>query len=447
MTARTASWRSALPGLLAPLLLASACSNGSGDGTGGGAGAGGTGGSGLGGAGAGGASGAVAGSGGDAAGVGGATAGAGGVGAGSAGIAGEASGGAAGSSGAGSGGASGSAGSGAGSAGAPSAGCVVPATSDEQPMLLSQTGCVDPSDPKRAASTLVPYEVNAALWSDGAAKERYMSLPAGSKITAKDCDVTPETCVPVEMGGTGEDEGHWDLPIGAVLMKVFSIGGKRIETRLLNHFSANVWRGFSYEWNDAETEATLLPDFKDKDVGGGQTWHYPSRSECFECHTAAGGRSLGPTTAQLDRDHAYADGTMNQIDKLVALGFFDAKPKAVPAYPDPYGAGPLEQRARAYLHSNCSICHRSGGIVADVDLRYTTSFADTDLCNQMVIRNTGDPLLPQIRLVPGDPAMSTLSFRMHDTTTYRMPKIGSRVVDAMGTALIDEWITSIQACP
>jgi hypothetical protein len=358
-------------------------------------------------------------------------------------------GGAAGSAGAGASasGASGSAGSGAGSAGAGQVGCVVPATQAAQPMLLSQTGCVDVSDPKRPAPTLVPYEVNSALWSDGAAKERYMSLPPGTKITAKDCDVTPDRCIPAEQGGTGEDEGHWDLPVGTVLMKTFSIGGKRIETRLFNKFSLTVWRGFSYEWNDEETDATLLPDFKDKDVGGGQIWHYPSRNECFECHTEAGGRSLGPTTAQLDRDHDYPDGTMNQVDKFVALGFFDQKPKAVPAYSDPFGSAPLEQRARSYIHANCSMCHRSGGIVIDVDLRYTTSFADTDLCNQMVFRGVGDPMLPQTRLVPGNPAESNLSFRMHDTAAYRMPKIGSSVVDPMGTALIDEWISSIQSCP
>jgi hypothetical protein len=433
--------RAKVSSLVASLALVGACGNGSGDAAG--AGAGGTGGAvaGAGGAGAG-AGGVVAGSGGASGGaLGGA--GAGGDFAGTSGAAGAAGGGAGDG---GSSGVSGSAGSGAGSGGVNATGCIVPATSAAQPVLLSQTGCVDPSDPKRPAPALIPYDVNSALWSDGAEKERYVSLPVGAKITAKDCDVTPERCMPAEAGGTGEDEGHWDLPIGTVLMKTFLIGGKRIETRLFNRFSATVWRGFSYEWDDAETDATLLPDFKDKDIGG-QTWHYPSRNECFECHTEAGGRSLGPTTAQLDREFTYADGTMNQIDKFVALGWFDAKPKAIPAYPDPFGPAPLEQRARAYIHANCSICHRSGGVVADVDLRYTTSFADTDLCNEMIFRGVGDAMLPQVRLVPGSPSESNLSFRMHDTTTYRMPKIGSSVVDPMGTALIDEWISSIQSCP
>jgi hypothetical protein len=355
-------------------------------------------------------------------------------------------GGAAGTAGGDVGGKAGSAGS-AGSSGAGQVGCIAPSTQADPPMLLSQTGCVDPNDPKRPGPNLIPYDVNSALWSDGAVKERFMSLPPGSKITAKDCDVTPDRCMPVEQGGTGEDEGHWDLPVGTVLVKTFSIGGKRIETRLFWRVRVGVWRGYSYEWNDAETDATLLPDLKDKDVGGGQIWHYPGRNQCFECHTEAAGRALGTTTAQLDRDFAYTDGTMNQIDKLVALGYFDAKPKAVPAYPDPFGDAPLEDRARSYLHANCSTCHRAGSVVADVDLRYTTSFSDTDLCNQTIFRGTGDPALPQIRLVPGSPEESNLSFRMHDRTTYRMPKAGSNVVDSMGTALIDEWISSIESCP
>jgi hypothetical protein len=313
-------------------------------------------------------------------------------------------------------------------------------------MLLSQTGFVEPGDPKLPAPGLIPYSVNSALWSDAAAKERYVSLPPGAVITPKDCDLDPDSCLPVEEGGGGEDEGHWDLPVGTVLVKVFLLDGKRIETRLLMRFAGTTWIGFSYEWDDAETDATLLPDFKDKEIGS-QTWHYPSPSQCLECHTKAGGRSLGLTTRQLDRDFDYPEGTMNQIEKFVELGYLTAMPKDLGAYPDPFGTAPLEDRARSYLQTNCAICHRAGGTVSDVDLRYETSFAGTTLCNGAVIKGTGDPVLPQIRLVPGSPAESNISFRMHDTTYYRMPKIGSSVVDPMGTALIDEWITSIQACP
>ena len=51
--------------------------------------------------------------------------------------------------------------------------------------------------------------------------------------------------------------------------------------------------------------------------------------------------------------------------------------------------------------------------------------------------------------VPGDPALSAMSFRMHTLEGTRMPKIGSSVVDPAGTQLVDDWITSLpaSACP
>lgn len=315
-----------------------------------------------------------------------------------------------------------------------------------QPTLLSQTGCVDPADPKKPAAALIPYEVNSPLWSDSAEKHRFVKIPEGAKIHVKNCATEPDTCQPPASGGSGEDEGHWGLPVGTVLMKTFAIDGKLIETRLLIRLNASTWRGYSYEWNETETEATLLTDGKDRLLAD-QTWHYPSPSECLQCHTKEGGRSLGPTTAQMNREFAYPDGAMNQVTKFEALGLFDAAPTMIPAYPDPYGSADLETRARSYMQTNCSICHRAGGALEDVDLRFTVSFKDTNLCNQPIVRGTGDPTLPQTRLVPGDPEASSLSFRMHDTTTLRMPKIGSSVVDTAGTALIDEWIQSITACP
>jgi hypothetical protein len=327
-------------------------------------------------------------------------------------------------------------------------GCTVPVAADDEPMLLSQTGCVDPTDPTTAAATLVPYDVNSPLWSDGASKERYISMPPGTTIHVKDCTVEPATCQSVDDGGTGEDEGHWDLPVGAVVMKVFLVGGARIETRLLMHVSDTTWRGYSFEWNDAGTDATLLSDQKDKTVGD-QSWHYPSPSECLSCHTDGAGRSLGPTTAQLNRDYTYPDGTtMNEVDKFEALGLFDRSPTRIAGYPSPSGDAPVDQRARSYLQANCSLCHRPGGTVMDVDLRFTTSFADTSLCNQSISSMQDDLTLPPLRLVPGDPADSNISFRMHSTTEgYRMPKLASSVVDPTGTALIDQWITSITSCP
>jgi uncharacterized repeat protein (TIGR03806 family) len=308
------------------------------------------------------------------------------------------------------------------------------------------------TDPTQAAPGLVPYSVRSPLWSDAAAKERFLRIPEGETMHAVDCSVDTELCGDPGMGGDGLDDGHWDMPIGTVLVKSFSVEGTRIETRLLMRRTSLVWKGFSYEWNDEGTEATLIPDNgegKDKPVGSAdQVWHYPSRSECLECHTRYAGRSLGPSTRQLNSDYQYSDGTMNQVDKLEELGLFDAPPKDIAGLPDPFdaGAATLEERARSYMQTNCAICHRPGGEFSTVDMRFSTPFDQTNLCGESE-RDAG--LVPQYRLVPGQPEQSSMSFRMHDLTDFRMPKIGSSVVDEDGAALIDAWISSLptEACP
>ena len=54
--------------------------------------------------------------------------------------------------------------------------------------------------------------------------------------------------------------GDFDFPNGTVLAKTFRLGGKRIETRLF-------MKHMKDEWNDTETEATLLPGAKARVVG------------------------------------------------------------------------------------------------------------------------------------------------------------------------------------
>ena len=111
--------------------------------------------------------------------------------------------------------------------------CLPPASQSGAAMLLSATGCVDPTDPKRPAATLVPYGVSTPLWSDAAAKGRYFALPDGATIDVKDCTREPDSCMPVDQGGTYEDEGDWTFPIGTVFVKTFAFGEKLVETRLL----------------------------------------------------------------------------------------------------------------------------------------------------------------------------------------------------------------------
>ncbi|WP_394823332.1 PQQ-dependent sugar dehydrogenase [Pendulispora albinea] len=305
------------------------------------------------------------------------------------------------------------------------------------PEKLSQTGCVDPANPKNPAPGLVPYGVNSPLWSDGADKDRYLALPDTKKI-----HVNPD--------------GDLDLPVGTVLVKSFTLGGKRIETRLLVRHEDGDWGGYSYEWNDEQTDATLLPANKTKAVANpsGQTWYFPSRSDCMSCHSAAAGRSLGLEVGQLNGDFVYTSTRRisNQLATFEHIGLFDASlgaaPQQLTRYPTPTMPGSeLGDRAASYLHSNCSFCHRPNGLGGGgTDFRYTTSLANRKACNANP--SNGNLGVPDAKIIaPGSPGKSVLSLRVHALDAARMPPLASSLVDKAGAAVLDEWIASLAACP
>ncbi len=299
------------------------------------------------------------------------------------------------------------------------------------PERLSATGCVDGADATRAAAGLIPYGVLAPFWSDGATKERYLAIPDGQSV------------------GVAAD-GDLDLPVNSVTMKTFAVGGKRIETRLFVRHDDGEWAGYSYEWNDAQTDAFLLPAGKTKAVGA-ETWTFPSRSECLRCHTKAAGRTLGLELAQLARPFDYPGRpARDQLATLDHVGLFTTRVPALPSGVSPLAAydsaAPIDARARSYLHANCASCHRpDGGTAATMDLRFGTPIAAARLCNALPQR--GDLGIAGAALVkPGAPAQSLVSHRMHALDFSRMPPITVRRVDTEGSALVDQWIRDL-TCP
>jgi uncharacterized repeat protein (TIGR03806 family) len=250
-----------------------------------------------------------------------------------------------------------------------------------------------------------------------------------------------------------QPDGDWDLPNGTVLMKNFRIGGRLIETRLFMRHPDGIWGGYTYEWNAQQTDATLLQGGAQRDIGNGQTWIFPSESQCLECHTSIAGRSLGLETAQLNRSLVYPQTgrsanqltTLNHIDVLTPP-IVDAA--AQPSIPDPADStATLASRARAYLHTNCSQCHRPGGPTpSTMDLRYTTSLAATNTCNASP--QSGDlGLGANARLIaPGSAANSLVVNRMNRRDQHAMPPLASNLVDAAGVALLTQWIDSMTGC-
>jgi uncharacterized repeat protein (TIGR03806 family) len=325
--------------------------------------------------------------------------------------------------------------------------CVIPPDGSEPAAKLVDTGCVDPSDPRKPSARALTYELNSPLWSDSADKQRAFILPPGKKIHVRNCATTPADC---PQGNA--DDGRWDFPIGTVLIKTFSFDGKLVETRLLMHTNATNdsqsgdWVGYGYQWNATQTEATLVPSERVEvqfDTGTRVVpWHYPSRSDCLDCHTQQSGSSLGPETAQMNR----VVGGVNQIDKFDALGLFEAAPMLKTPLPAPSDeTATLELRARSYLHANCAFCHRPDGLYKRFDLRYEVALKDSKACNVDGIKGTVGNSTSINLLKPGAAADSLMWQRMNqaDPDDGRMPQIGTYAIDDPAQALIKQWIDQL----
>lgn len=295
------------------------------------------------------------------------------------------------------------------------------------PALLSETGCVDPAEPSRGAEGLIPYEINVPFWSDGAEKRRWMAVPDGATV------------------GVAED-GRLVFPPGSVLVKEFRLGGRLVETRILSRQEDGRWSGVSYAWREDGTDAELVADGAERLVDG-QRWIFPGASACNECHLHEIGYALGTELIQLNREAVYPGGrTGDQLATLAHVGLLElaADPRDLPALPSGPDA-PIEARARAWLHSNCSFCHRPGGPgLGPPDLRWAAP--DPGLCD--VPPERGDLGLEAPRLVaPGEPERSVLleRIRRRDGAT-QMPPLASTVADAEGVELIETWIRTLSSC-
>lgn len=339
------------------------------------------------------------------------------------------------------------------------------------PRKLSETGLFASTKDLLPAAGLIPYSVNAELWSDGASKERFLAIPGDSKIEFE--------TVTYPQPAPGSEPG-WRFPDGTVLVKTFFLDNtvaklpkdrparRRLETRLLHvervHGSEEVgdqvWRGYTYVWNDDATDAELCEKagrdreftVADPDAPGGmrkQLWHFPSRTECTVCHTVTAKYALGVNTAQLNRPREYGGVSHNQLAVLDRLGLFTAPLPKLPSempklvdYRDPFE--PLDRRARSYLHANCSHCHRKwGGGNASFQLLHTLSLLDTGIVNTRPGQGTFELADPRL-LVPGDPARSLVLARMQRLGLGRMPHIASNVVDRQAVELIRQWIEQVK---
>jgi uncharacterized repeat protein (TIGR03806 family) len=329
----------------------------------------------------------------------------------------------------------------------PVSGVAMPATvGGTLPATLSATNLFSSLATLTTNAGIIPYDVNSPLWSDGAHKRRWVALPGASRIA---------------FAPTGE----YTWPGGTIFVKHFELEtnqvthlSKRLETRVLvlDSVGTNGY-GVTYQWNDAGTEATLVAtDGLDQTLSittasgtHAQTWHYPARSQCLQCHNQNAGFVLGPKTRQLNGTYAYpganSDNQLRTWNYLrmfttdIGEGSIAALAKLVTVDD---GSASLEKRARSYLDANCAPCHRPGGSPAAWDARFDTDLDAQQIINGGLTNNLG--ITASRVVVPQDTSLSAMHVRLTSTTAgVQMPPLARNVVDPQAMATIAQWISSL----
>lgn len=295
----------------------------------------------------------------------------------------------------------------------------------------------------------VPYDLTTPLFSDYAAKDRFVFLPPGTAMSY----------VP---------DGPFVFPEGTIIVKTFSFQDTSgptlldtlVETRLLIKRDDG-WHGLPYIWDAAATSATYRPEggvarnLTVTDPSGTThlfDYHIPDAGECGACHFgSAGDVPIGPTARLLNRDLDYGGGVVeNQLVQLSALGFLSGAPAdpaqapRAPVWNDPHD-GTREERARAYLDVNCAHCHNPQGRAGFTSLYLTHDQPvgrNLGVCKRPIAAGAG-ALGKLWDIDPGRPLESILLLRMAvggEEPGVMMPEISKSLVHDPGVQLVSDWI-------
>ncbi|HEY6132542.1 MAG TPA: hypothetical protein VIW70_01080 [Rubrivivax sp.] len=280
------------------------------------------------------------------------------------------------------------------------AGAVAAPASSDAPALpeqLHETGLFVAGEPERLGAHVRPFEPVHALWSDAASKRRWIRLPPGSAIDARNPDA-------------------WRFPRGTKLWKEFSHAG-RVETRYLELGADGSWRFATYVWSADGRSARLVP------AGGlalavdgapADRYAIPSRADCLACHAGARSPVLGLGALQLGPElpRWIRDGLVRH-----------ARPAWRDRAPASPGTTDAERAARGYLHANCGHCHHaSGGVPVPLVLALDVG---------------GSPAPRPVQLHEALRRMSTRE------PTQQMPPLGTRITDPAGLALLRAWLDEL----
>jgi uncharacterized repeat protein (TIGR03806 family) len=297
---------------------------------------------------------------------------------------------------------------------------------------------------------VIPYDLNTALFSDHALKDRAIYIPPNTKIRFHASDA-------------------FEFPAGSAIIKSFLFPADQrkpeenlrlVETRVLVRYEDG-WRAFPYLWRSDGSDADYRPgghveaiNFIDEE-GVPRTSQYlvPQRNQCRECHELADpmGRKyltiIGVKARHINRE--------NQLERLAELDYLEGLPAtgverafdirtlaetSTIAMTD----AELDKAARDYLDINCAHCHNPSavqGVTSQLFLNYdNTDLFRLGICKEPGSAGTGTGGF-RYNIVPGAPGQSIMVYRIEtEIVGDMMPLIGRSLRDRRGTPLVRGFI-------
>lgn len=301
------------------------------------------------------------------------------------------------------------------------------------PATLRETGLCDDGPCAVINAGILAFTPQYTLYSDGATKRRWISVPAGMKI-----DTT--------------DMNFWKFPVGTKVWKEFTRDGVRVETRFGMKVAADdsqntSWYWASYLWDAGTTTTTLFDAAVGNPDALGTMHDVPSRNDCRNCHQKTPNRVLGFNAMSLDYDNP--DGV--DLKELVAMDLLTTAPTAPLTPGDPFfplGGTAADKAAYGFFHANCGHCHNAQSpvmAIVNVSLRMdTTKLAPHDMPAYTSLVNQTAQLsgVPGTLVIPGNATDSVVMKRMSTlNVNQKMPQIGTETLNDDGIAAVTAWIS------
>ncbi|MBJ6126410.1 hypothetical protein [Microvirga splendida] len=308
------------------------------------------------------------------------------------------------------------------------------------PSTLQETGLYADPDTLQVDPAHLAFAPQYPLWSDGAAKRRWISLPPGTAID-------------------GSDPEAWVFPVGTRFWKEFSFNGQRVETRYLERKADGQWLYAAYAWSADGREAQLVSPRGKRGaypLAGGRSHVIPGVADCKACHQGGPSEVLGFGTLQLspERDPGAPHAELRpapdvDLRYLVDRGLLVGLPKALLDAPPRIAAATATERAAlGYMHANCGHCHNERGSLQSIAL-FLRHNAETS--NEPALASTvGQPVRKPapgqspdavLRVDPGHPDRSGVMQRISSRyPALQMPPLGTELIDDEAVRLLERWI-------